>query len=39
MEMRNKRKVRIGVVVSDRMDKTVVVKLARKFKHPFYGKI
>ena len=35
---RNDRKTRIGVVVSDKMDKTVVVKVERQFKHPFYGK-
>jgi len=28
-----------GVVVSDRMDKTVVVKVERKVRHPLYGKI
>ena len=32
-------KVRDGLVVSDRMDKTVVVKVERVFKHPFYKKI
>lgn len=35
---RNDRKTRIGIVVSDKMDKTVVVKVERQFKHPFYGK-
>ncbi|MBW7995782.1 MAG: 30S ribosomal protein S17 [Candidatus Glassbacteria bacterium] len=35
---RNDRKTRIGVVVSDKMDKTIVVKVERQFKHPFYGK-
>jgi len=35
---RASRKVRRGVVVSDRMDKTVVVKLERRFAHPLYGK-
>ncbi|MBN2017697.1 MAG: 30S ribosomal protein S17 [Candidatus Cloacimonetes bacterium] len=29
---------RIGVVVSDKMDKTLVVKVERKFQHPLYGK-
>ena len=29
---------RIGLVVSDKMDKTVVVRIERKFKHPLYGK-
>lgn len=28
-----------GVVVSDRMDKTVVVQIERKVRHPLYGKI
>jgi len=35
---RNNRKTRIGVIVSDKMDKTVVVKVERQFMHPFYGK-
>ena len=35
---RNLRKVRIGVVVSDKMDKTIVVAEKRKVKHPIYGK-
>ncbi len=29
---------RIGIVVSDKMDKTIVVRVERKFKHPLYGK-
>ena len=32
------RKVRTGIVVSDKMDKTVVVKVDRMSKHPLYGK-
>lgn len=36
---RNARKVRIGVVVSDKMAKTVVVRLERRFAHPRYGKM
>ncbi len=36
---RNSRKVRIGTVVSDKMDKTVVVEVARQFPHRLYGKI
>ncbi len=32
------RKTRIGVVVSDKMDKTVVVAVERRVKHPFYKK-
>jgi small subunit ribosomal protein S17 len=35
---RARRKVRTGVVVSDKMDKTVVVKLTRRFAHALYGK-
>jgi small subunit ribosomal protein S17 len=36
---RNKRKVREGYVVSDKMDKTVVVALEDRKKHPLYGKV
>lgn len=36
---RNARKVRIGTVVSDKMDKTVVVAIEDRVKHPLYGKI
>ena len=35
---RNLRKERIGVVVSNKMDKSIVVKVERKVKHPLYGK-
>lgn len=35
---RNQRKVRVGVVVSDKPDKTVIVKVERRIKHPMYGK-
>ncbi|MEO9146223.1 MAG: 30S ribosomal protein S17 [Ginsengibacter sp.] len=35
---RNLRKVRIGVVSSNKMDKTITVKVERKVKHPLYGK-
>jgi small subunit ribosomal protein S17 len=35
---RNLRKERIGVVVSTKMDKSIVVAVKRKFKHPIYGK-
>ncbi len=38
MENRNLRKERIGVVVSDRMNKSIVVIVKRKVKHPIYGK-
>jgi small subunit ribosomal protein S17 len=36
--VRNTRKVRIGVVVSDKADKTVTVQVQRQFAHPLYGK-
>ena len=36
--MRNLRKERIGVVTSDKMDKSIVVSVVRKEKHPLYGK-
>ena len=35
---RNLRKTRIGVVSSNKMDKTIVVAAERKVKHPIYGK-
>ena len=35
---RNLRKERVGVITSDKMDKTVVVSVARRVKHPKYGK-
>lgn len=38
METRNLRKERIGIVVSNRMDKSIVVAVKRKEKHPKYGK-
>ncbi|MFM1892948.1 MAG: 30S ribosomal protein S17 [Flavobacteriales bacterium] len=38
MEKRNLRKERIGIVTSDKMDKSVVVAVERKKKHPKYGK-
>ena len=34
---RNLRKERIGVVVSNKMDKSIVVAVERKEKHPMYG--
>ena len=37
-EPRNLRKERTGVVVSDAMDKTVVVQAERRIQHPVYGK-
>ncbi|HET8719252.1 MAG TPA: 30S ribosomal protein S17 [Nocardioidaceae bacterium] len=36
---RNYRKVREGLVVSDKMDKTVVVSVEDRVKHPLYGKV
>jgi small subunit ribosomal protein S17 len=38
MAERNLRKQRTGVVVSDKMDKTVTVLVERKLRHPLYGK-
>ncbi|HMS52322.1 MAG: 30S ribosomal protein S17 [Sphingobacteriales bacterium] len=35
---RNLRKQRIGVVTSDKMEKTITVTIERKIKHPIYGK-
>ncbi len=36
--VRNLRKTRIGIVSSNKMDKTITVKVERKIKHPIYGK-
>ena len=36
---RNLRKTRVGKVVSDKMDKTIVVAIETSVKHPLYGKI
>jgi small subunit ribosomal protein S17 len=38
MEKRNLRKERTGLVVSNKMDKSIVVQIERRFKHPIYGK-
>lgn len=38
-EERNNRKVRVGYVVSDKMEKTIVVELEDRVRHPLYGKI
>ena len=38
MEKRNLRKERVGVVTSDKMEKSIVVSVERKVKHPKYGK-
>ena len=35
---RNSRKERVGIVVSDKMDKTIVVAVVNKYKHPLYKK-
>ncbi|MDR0754656.1 MAG: 30S ribosomal protein S17 [Prevotellaceae bacterium] len=35
---RNLRKERIGIVVSNKMEKTIIVAVKRKVKHPIYGK-
>ena len=36
---RNLRKTRIGRVISDKMDKTIVVAVENRVKHPLYGKV
>jgi small subunit ribosomal protein S17 len=38
MEKRNLRKERVGVVTSNKMDKSIVVIVERRVKHPIYGK-
>jgi len=38
MDRSSSRKTRVGVVVSDKMDKTVVVAVRDTFRHPLYGK-
>ena len=38
-EARNARKTRTGLVVSDKMEKTVVVAIERRVPHPIYGKM
>lgn len=38
MEKRNLRKERVGLVVSNKMDKSIVVQIERKYRHPVYGK-
>ena len=35
---RNIRKERVGIVVSNKMDKSIIVAVKRKIKHPVYGK-
>ncbi|MBU1853554.1 MAG: 30S ribosomal protein S17 [Candidatus Omnitrophica bacterium] len=39
MEARSKRKERIGTVVSDKMNKSIVVKIERTTKHPIYKRV
>ena len=39
MEERNLRKERVGIVVSDKMDKNIVVAVSERVKHPLYKKI
>ena len=39
MSERNLRKTRVGIVSSDKMDKTIVVAVEDRVKHPLYGKI
>ena len=38
METRNLRKERTGVVISNKMEKSIVIAVKRKVKHPIYGK-
>lgn len=38
METRNLRKERIGIVTSNKMDKSITVEIERRVKHPIYGK-
>ncbi len=37
--MRERRRALVGTVVSDKMDKTVVVRVERVYRHPLYGKV
>ncbi|MCR4945649.1 MAG: 30S ribosomal protein S17 [Lachnospiraceae bacterium] len=39
MEERNLRKTRVGIVTSDKMDKTITVAVKDNVRHPLYGKI
>ncbi len=39
MAEKGKRRELIGVVTSTSMDKTIVVRVERRFRHPFYGKV
>lgn len=39
MNIRGNRKENIGEVISNKMDKTVIVRVTRKMRHPKYGKV
>jgi small subunit ribosomal protein S17 len=39
VKSRNRRKVRVGTVVSNKMDKSIVVRVVRTIKHPLYLKV
>ena len=39
LDRKNLRKERIGIVTSDKMQKTIVVQIRRKTRHPLYGKV
>ena len=39
LQTRNTRKERVGVVVSDKMDKSIIIGIERRVKHATYGKI
>ena len=39
VQARNRRKIRVGQVVSDKSDKTIVVEIRRQVAHPLYGKV
>jgi len=38
-KVQGNRKTRVGLVTSDKMDKTIVVTIRNRYKHPLYGKI
>ena len=38
-EVRGMRKTRVGIVVSDKMDKTITIAVKNRVRHPLYGKI
>jgi len=39
MELRSRRKEKVGIVVSDAMEKTIVVRIDRTTKHPIYNRV